>query len=157
MVVARAILFFAVAVNFSRTAAAGPCDTLISDAIQSTGAEFVRFSPSGKNAFPAHPYMNSFTLECSAPDRPLVSAYWSRNAFPPNQFFSAVAAAGERVTSEKAERIEAGLRQCNRTALAQRGSEMASTNVGAARIGCHSFTRDGGSVGLSISKGRGRD
>lgn len=155
MVVAHAALFSFIALTSVQPANARQCDILISEIVQSTDAEFVRFSPSGKNAFLAHPYMDSFTVECSAPSRPLISAYWSRNAFPPNQFFAAIAVAAERVvTSERADRIEAGLRHCSRTALRQRGSEMASIMVGAARIGCHSFTRDGGSVGLSISKGR---
>lgn len=86
----------------------------------------------------------------------MLSGYWSRNAFPPNQFFSAVAAAASVLTSERADRIEAGLRQCNRKALAQSSSEMADVEAGMAHIECHSFTRDGGSVGLSITKRRRR-
>ena len=58
---------------------AGPCDALVSDVIESTGAEFVRFSPSGKNAFLKHPYMDSFGVDCSIPSQPLIHSYWSRN------------------------------------------------------------------------------
>ena len=100
--------------------------------------------------------MNSFILECGYSMEPEISGYWNQNAFPPNQFFLAVAAAASVVTNEKADRIEAASRQCNRKALTQQSSEMASVNVGSAHVTCHSFTRDGGSVGLSIVKRRQR-
>ncbi len=154
MRVACAIMSFAAALIFAKHAQAGPCDTLVSDIVERTGATFERFSRSGNNAFLKHPLMDSFTVDCSEPRVPLVSSYWSRNASPPNAFFSTVAAAAALVTAERADRIEAGLRQCNRLALSRTAGEMASVEVGVAHIECHSFTRDGGSVGLSINRRR---
>jgi hypothetical protein len=154
MLAGRAIMSRAAMLTFSQYATAGPCDVLISDIVERTGATFERFSPSGANAFLKHPLMDSFTVECDQPRAPRINAYWDRNAFPSNGFFSVVAAAGALVTSEKAERIESALRQCNRRALGDTSREMANIDVGAAEIDCHSFTRDGGGVGLSIRKRR---
>ena len=153
----RAFVALAVALAFSHHAAASQCDpALISGIIERTGGSFERYSPRGTNAFLRHPHMDSFTVDCILPAAPMVSGYWSRNAFPPNQFFSAVAAAASVLTSERADRIEAGLRQCNRKALAQPASEMAEVDTDMAHIECHSFTRDGGSVGLSVTKRKRR-
>jgi hypothetical protein len=154
MLFGRAIVSLAAALTFSQHATAGPCDALISDIIERTGATFERFSPSGANAFLKHPLMDSFTVDCTQSKAPQVNAYWNRNAFPPNGYFSTVAAAASIVTSERADRIESALRQCNRRALSDTSREMANVDVGAAEIDCHSFTRDGGSVGLSITKRR---
>lgn len=154
MTITRMIVFLAAVQVFPDHAKAGPCDVLISEIVERTGATFDRFSPRGTNAFLRHPLIDSFTVDCSLPKEPMVSAYWSQNAFPPNPFFAAVAAATSALTSERPDRIEAGLRRCNRQALAQPASEMADVNVGMAHIECHSFTRDGGSVGFSITKGR---
>lgn len=157
MLVVRAILVLSASVIFSHRAAAGQCDpVLISEVIERTGGSFERYSPRGTNVFLKHPYMDSFTLDCAFPAEPMVSGYWSRNAFPPSQFFSAVAAAASALSSERADRIEAGLRQCNRKALAQPSSEMDMVDAGLAHIECHSFTRDGGSVGFSVTKRKRR-
>lgn len=156
MVAARIALLLTAALAFPRTAAAGPCDALVAAIVRSTGAEFLRSSPSGKTAFLAHPHVDSFAVDCSTPSRPLVSAYRSRDAFPPAEFFTAVAAAGALVASEEAGRVEAGLRRCRRAALARPAREMSGAAIGAARIECDSFTRDGGSVGVSISGRQGR-
>ena len=147
----RSCAVLAVFVALAAPAKAGPCDALVADVMAATGATFERSSRSGKNAFLSHPLMDSFTLDCTFPLQPLVSGYWSKNAFPPNAFFEAVATAASVVTKEGANRIEAGMRQCNRTALSRPQSEMSAVKVGLANIECHSFTRDGGSVGFSIN------
>jgi hypothetical protein len=148
----RFVLFGVAALACPQMAHASACDVQISDLVQRTGARFIRFSPSGNNAFFEHRLFDSLTVECDLRfGPPVVAGYWSRNAYPPSEFFSTFAIAASVFTGDPPERIEPALRACNRRALNPRSAEMADTKVGNANIECHSFTRDGGSVGLSVN------
>ena len=139
--------------SLSSPATASPCDILVTDIINTTGAEFSRESPSRRNVFFKHPYINELSVDCSSYQRrAVVHGYWTENAFPPKQFYAAMAAVGALVTPETAARIEPALPRCVRTALAQSHSELARDAAGDAAIGCHAFSRDGGSASVRIGK-----
>ncbi len=75
--------------------------------------------------------------------------YWDQNGFPPNAWFMLAATAGKAVTGVDPRKLESAIRKCHRAALKDE-SELSDVEIPNAKIECQAYTRDGGSVGVSI-------
>ncbi|WP_439359956.1 hypothetical protein [Bradyrhizobium sp. DASA03007] len=136
----------AVAGTLEMGAHTAECKAITARLVEATNAQFDHYSPSGNNVFFKKPEM---VLSCMTHRLTSVSLAWDLSGFPPNQWFSLLAAAGKAVTGVDVKSLEVGLRKCHRAALKD-PSELSDLEVRAAKIECQAFTRDGGGVNIHI-------
>ncbi|MGV7213460.1 hypothetical protein [Bradyrhizobium sp. UFLA05-112] len=78
-----------------------------------------------------------------------VSLKWEISGFPPNEWFTLLARAGNAVTGVDDRTLEVASQKCHRAALKEK-SELADLDIPNAKIECQAFTRDGGGVDIGI-------
>jgi hypothetical protein len=136
----------AIAAEIGRAADSAECKGITARLIEATDASFDRYSPSGDNVFLKHPHI---LLSCTSHRLTGVSLAWNASGFPPNTWFAMLAKAGKAVTGVDLKKLETAARQCHRAALKDK-TELAEVNIPNAKIECQAFTRNGGSVVISV-------
>ncbi|SFV39108.1 hypothetical protein [Hyphomicrobium facile] len=118
---------------------------------QETDSEFKRMSHTVIAFQPPLRGTNLLTVDCgpgSAIGGPGISLYW-QTAFPPAAYYELLAKAGAVLTGESQSALLAATKSCAKQALAEE-TEMADQLTAKAKIECHAFVRNGGSVGTFI-------
>ncbi len=118
---------------------------------QETGSEFQRMSHTVIFFQPPLTSTNTLAVDCgplSAISGPGISLYW-KGAFPSAAYYEFLAKAGEVLTGENQTALITAEKSCTKKALADE-TEMADQLTPKAKIECHAFVRNGGSVGTFI-------
>ncbi|QPF83911.1 hypothetical protein IC762_30320 [Bradyrhizobium genosp. L] len=131
--------------NSARTA---ECKEITARIIEQTGTHFDHFSPSGGSVFFKNP---DIVLICDPGFVTYVSLNWDASGFPPHDWFTLLAAAGNAVTGADQKQIEAAAHRCHRTALKGK-SELVDTDLKDAKVECQAFVRDGRGVIIDVAK-----
>lgn len=118
---------------------------------QETGSDFQRMSHTVIFFQPPLAGTNLLAVDCSsvsAISGPGISLYW-KTAFPPAAYYELLAKAGAVLTGESQSALSAAAKSCAKKALADE-TEMSDQLTAKAKIECHAFVRNGGSVGTFI-------
>lgn len=130
-----------------RSAETPECKEITARIIERTNTHFDHFSPSGGSVFFKRPDM---VLICDPKFVTYVSLNWDASGFPPTDWFTLTATAGNAVTSDDLKKLEAAAHRCHRAALKDQG-EQATVALPNATVGCQAFTGHGGGVVVDVA------
>ncbi|MET4233357.1 hypothetical protein ABIA85_006650 [Bradyrhizobium sp. LA6.10] len=136
-----------------RSAETPECREITARIMERTNTHFDHFSPSGGSVFFKGPNM---VLICDPKFVTYISLNWDTSGFPPNDWFTLAATAGNAVTGTDQKKLEAAAHQCHRAAL-KGTDEQATVALPGATVGCQAFTRDGGGVIVDMAIPRRKD
>ncbi|MCK1758740.1 hypothetical protein IVA78_27110 [Bradyrhizobium sp. 137] len=131
-----------------RSAETPECKEITARIIERTNTHFDHFSPSGGSVFFKRPDM---VLICDPKFVTYVSLNWDASGFPPNEWFTLAATAGNAVTGIDPTTLEAAAHRCHRAALKDK-NELASVYLHVATVECQAFTRDGGGLVITFAR-----